>query len=77
MLCTVAGTARESTRMNKNFHRVVFNAARGLRMVVQETATSAGKGASKATSAAVFATAGATRCAASMVKPACSATAAC
>ena len=35
--------------MNKNFHRVVFNATRGLRMVVQETARSTGRGASKAT----------------------------
>ncbi|CAN5594360.1 hypothetical protein BH10PSE18_BH10PSE18_21930 [soil metagenome] len=35
--------------MNKNFHRVVFNAARGLRMVVQETARSTGRGTSKAT----------------------------
>ncbi|WP_234195269.1 two-partner secretion domain-containing protein [Pseudacidovorax sp. NFM-22] len=30
--------------MNKNFHRVIFNAMRGQRMVVQETATSTGKG---------------------------------
>lgn len=30
--------------MNKNFHRVIFNAVRGQRMVVQETATSTGKG---------------------------------
>ncbi|MDR6856822.1 ESPR-type extended signal peptide-containing protein [Variovorax guangxiensis] len=29
--------------MNKHLHRVVFNAARGLRMVVQETARSTGK----------------------------------
>ncbi|MBT2325595.1 filamentous hemagglutinin N-terminal domain-containing protein [Variovorax paradoxus] len=29
--------------MNKRLHRVVFNAARGLRVVVQETARSAGK----------------------------------
>ncbi|MGJ7500266.1 hemagglutinin repeat-containing protein [Variovorax sp. ZT5P49] len=36
--------------MNRHLHRVVFNAARGMRMVVQETATSTGKGASKATS---------------------------
>ncbi|WP_276318399.1 filamentous hemagglutinin N-terminal domain-containing protein [Variovorax gossypii] len=34
-------------------HRVVFNAARGMRMAVQETAASTGKGASKATSAGV------------------------
>ena len=38
--------------MNKNLHRIVFNAKRGLRMVVQETAKSTGKGASKATSGA-------------------------
>ena len=38
--------------MNRHLHRVVFNAARGMRMVVQETATSTGKGASRATSAA-------------------------
>src|ERR1700754_4812146 len=36
--------------MNKHLHRIVFNAARGLRMVVQETARSTGKGAAKATS---------------------------
>ncbi|MDM0046631.1 filamentous hemagglutinin N-terminal domain-containing protein [Variovorax dokdonensis] len=35
--------------MNKYFHRVIFNAARGLRMVVQETARSVGKGASRST----------------------------
>ncbi|AVQ79661.1 MULTISPECIES: two-partner secretion domain-containing protein [unclassified Variovorax] len=38
--------------MNRHLHRVVFNAARGMRMVVQETATSIGKGASRATTAA-------------------------
>ncbi len=38
--------------MNKNLHRIVFNAKRGLRMVVQETAKSTGKGTSKATTAA-------------------------
>jgi len=38
--------------MNKNLHRIVFNAKRGLRMVVQETAKSTGKGSSKATTAA-------------------------
>ncbi|WP_440534080.1 two-partner secretion domain-containing protein [Variovorax sp. YR566] len=38
--------------MNRHLHRVVFNAARGMRMVVQETAASTGKGASKATTAA-------------------------
>ena len=37
--------------MNRHLHRVVFNAARGMRMAVQETAASTGKGASKATSA--------------------------
>jgi len=37
--------------MNRQFHRVVFNAARSMRMVVQETATSTGKGANKATKA--------------------------
>lgn len=36
--------------MNKHLHRTVFNAARGMRMVVQETARSAGK-ATGATSA--------------------------
>lgn len=39
--------------MNKRLHRVVFNASRGTRMVVQETARSAGKAGSGATSAAV------------------------
>lgn len=29
--------------MNKNLHRVIFNKARGIRMVVQETASSEGK----------------------------------
>ncbi|PZQ66620.1 MAG: hypothetical protein DI563_23005 [Variovorax paradoxus] len=29
--------------MNQGLHRVIFNAARGLRMVVAETAISAGK----------------------------------
>ncbi|WP_269759311.1 filamentous hemagglutinin N-terminal domain-containing protein [Variovorax sp. E3] len=38
--------------MNRHLHRVVFNAARGMRMVVQETASSTGKGSSKATSLA-------------------------
>ncbi|BEP41579.1 hemagglutinin repeat-containing protein [Variovorax sp. V15] len=38
--------------MNRHLHRVVFNAARGMRMVVQETAASTGKGASRATTAA-------------------------
>ena len=38
--------------MNKHLHRIVFNAARGMRMVVQETAMSAGK-ATGATSAVV------------------------
>lgn len=36
--------------MNRRLHRVVFNAARGMRVVVQETANSTGRGASKATS---------------------------
>jgi filamentous hemagglutinin len=36
--------------MNRHLHRIVFNAARGMRMVVQETATSTGKGKSRATS---------------------------
>jgi filamentous hemagglutinin len=36
--------------MNRHLHRIVFNAARGMRMVVQETANSTGKGKSKATS---------------------------
>lgn len=35
--------------MNKNFHRIVFNAVRGLRMVVQETARSTGRGTNRAT----------------------------
>ncbi|WP_235505159.1 two-partner secretion domain-containing protein, partial [Variovorax sp. Root318D1] len=35
--------------MNKNLYRILFNAKRGLRMVVQETAKSTGKGAAKAT----------------------------
>lgn len=38
--------------MNKHLHRIVFNAARGLRMVVQETARSTGRGARKATNGA-------------------------
>ncbi|SEF28809.1 Haemagluttinin repeat-containing protein [Variovorax sp. NFACC28] len=38
--------------MNRHLHRVVFNAARGLRMAVQETAASTGKGASRATTVA-------------------------
>jgi filamentous hemagglutinin len=37
--------------MNKHLHRIVFNAARGTRMVVQETARSAGKAGSGATGA--------------------------
>jgi filamentous hemagglutinin len=45
--------------MNKNLHRIVFNAKRGLRMVVQETAKSSGKGSSKATTVASGAFAGA------------------
>ncbi|WP_295978316.1 hemagglutinin repeat-containing protein [uncultured Variovorax sp.] len=39
--------------MNKHLHRIIFNAARGMRMVVQETATSIGKGAARGTVAAV------------------------
>jgi filamentous hemagglutinin len=35
--------------MNKHLYRIIFNAARGMRMVVQETAASIGKGASKGT----------------------------
>nr|WP_080898297.1 filamentous hemagglutinin N-terminal domain-containing protein [Variovorax paradoxus] len=35
--------------MNKSLYRVVFNRARGIRMVVQETAASDGKGTNKAT----------------------------
>jgi filamentous hemagglutinin len=47
--------------MNKHLHRIIFNAARGQRMVVQETAASAGKangatnGPAGATDAAVLA----------------------
>lgn len=41
--------------MNRHLHRVVFNAARGMRIVVQETATSTGKGASKTTATTVSA----------------------
>ncbi|MDM0058248.1 two-partner secretion domain-containing protein, partial [Variovorax fucosicus] len=42
--------------MNKHLHRIVFNAARGMRMVVQETAMSAGKasGATPAIAAAAL-----------------------
>jgi len=36
--------------MNRQLHRVIFNAARGMRMVTQETARSTGKGSSRATS---------------------------
>jgi len=44
--------------MNKHLHRIVFNAARGERMVVQETARSAGKatGATACTAALALAT---------------------
>lgn len=35
--------------MNRHLHRIIFNAARGMRMVVQETASSTGKGKSKPT----------------------------
>ncbi|WP_341887202.1 hemagglutinin repeat-containing protein [Variovorax sp. YR752] len=45
--------------MNRHLHRIIFNAARGMRMVVQETAASTGKGRSKATSVAGAALVGA------------------
>jgi filamentous hemagglutinin len=38
--------------MNRHLHRIIFNAARGIRMVVHETATSVGRGASKTTTTA-------------------------
>jgi filamentous hemagglutinin len=38
--------------MNRQLHRVVFNAARGMRIVVQETAKSTGKGAGRVTGSA-------------------------
>jgi filamentous hemagglutinin len=38
--------------MNRQLHRVVFNAARGMRIVVQETAKSSGKGARRVTGSA-------------------------
>ncbi|MES2976556.1 MAG: EndoU domain-containing protein [Pseudomonadota bacterium] len=41
--------------MNKNLHRIIFNAARGQRMVVAETATSLGKGRNAAAHAVVTA----------------------
>ncbi|MES2972959.1 MAG: ESPR-type extended signal peptide-containing protein [Pseudomonadota bacterium] len=41
--------------MNKNLHRIIFNAARGERMVVAETATSLGKGRNAAAHAVVTA----------------------
>ncbi|MFM9923120.1 filamentous hemagglutinin N-terminal domain-containing protein [Variovorax sp. H27-G14] len=44
--------------MNRHLHRVVFNAARGVRMVVQETAASTGKGASRATAVSAMTVAG-------------------
>lgn len=37
--------------MNKNLHRVIFNKARGIRMVVQETASSEGKASTASTQA--------------------------
>ena len=37
--------------MNKNFHRVIWSAARGMRVVVHEAAVSAGKGASQGSEA--------------------------
>ena len=45
--------------MNRHLHRIVFNARRGLRMVVQETAKSTGRGSSKATTVASAAVASA------------------
>ena len=45
--------------MNRHLHRIIFNAARGMRMVVQETAASTGKGASKCASEAAGRTAAA------------------
>lgn len=39
--------------MNKNFHRVIFNKARGIRMVVQETASSEGKASNGSTQTGV------------------------
>lgn len=41
--------------MNQGLHRVIFNAARGLRMVVAETATSTGRGGKAATNASASA----------------------
>lgn len=41
--------------MNKHLHRIVFNAARGMRMVVQETAKSAGKATGATAAVAVTA----------------------
>ena len=38
--------------MNKNLHRVIFNKARGIRMVVQETASSEGKASNGSTGSA-------------------------
>lgn len=40
--------------MNRQLHRVIFNAARGMRMVVQETAAATGRGSTRATAAAVL-----------------------
>jgi filamentous hemagglutinin len=45
--------------MNRHLHRIVFNAARGMRMVVQETASSTSKGANRATTVTGGALAGA------------------
>jgi filamentous hemagglutinin len=45
--------------MNRQLYRVIFNAARGMRMVVQETATATGKASNKATTVAGGALAGA------------------
>uniref|UniRef100_UPI004039F26D two-partner secretion domain-containing protein n=1 Tax=unclassified Variovorax TaxID=663243 RepID=UPI004039F26D len=56
--------------MNKHLHRIVFNAARGIRMVVQETATSTGKGSSKATATGAQQVGSARASASASVKPA-------
>ncbi|MGI4780068.1 MAG: filamentous hemagglutinin N-terminal domain-containing protein [Janthinobacterium lividum] len=53
--------------MNRNFHRIIFNAARGIRMVVQETAGSVGQGAGKATRGGTGAVLGVTAFAAALV----------
>lgn len=43
-------SGREKSAMNKNFNRVIWSAARAMRVVVHEAANSTGRGASKATS---------------------------